>query len=492
MRLFLFITFFSLRVGNYAQRIQFPLTQSSAIHYHQHILVYGFLQTKNYTIFKCYSFSEDLKLKDSIIHPINKRPTEDFLPIQADTLHQYINFYFQLSDQKNTVTLLRLNEKLKLICFEENVDANHVNTIAAFDQEKYFFGPHLYTIRTSGDSLNKQYYLTKHTIQSSNKHFEYDINWQYPFEKKYIHDAIITYVNSNMVLVYVNVADSIKQGQWILKINAKTGELIRGTKLNSKGQNNHYLLSNLFYLPSKKEFMCLGNVYQNKEVNFKTEEHTFTNTQKNHVLFVINMDSMGNITSRNEFLLPIPVTIDKSNMTLSYHFKIREVSEKTPNTFVLWADVFQLNSNHILSYYSSWPIQLENSESNYQIYPSPFFSIQKIIPDLISTNTNQLFDEILVDNNHQYIQFLVKNPVKSPLLFSFLDNSNQPHFIFSKKDIEKKEKDFISVFANGKNISRNTLSEKTSFSSQLFRINEKKYIQFEQKENAFILKLSDW
>lgn len=492
MRLFLFIASVFLCIGHYAQQVQFSLAQSNAIHYHHRILVYGFSQTTNHTMFKCYSFSEDLKLTDSIIHPINKRSIEDFLPIQVDTLHQYVNFYFQLSDQKNTVTLLRLNEKLNSIAFEENVDANHVNTIAAFDQEKYFFGPHLYTIRTSGDSINKQYFLTKHTIQSDNKHFEYDINWQYPFEKKYIHDAIIAYVNSNFVLVYVNVADSIKQGQWILKINAKTGGLIRGTKLNPKGQNSHYLLSNLHYIPSKKEFICLGNVYQNQELNFKTEEHTFTNTQKKHILFIVNIDSTGNVVSRNEFLLPIPVTVDKSNMSMSYHFKIRDVSEKNSNSFLLWADVFQLNSKNVLSYYSSWPIQLENAESNYQIYPGSFYSVQKTIPDLISVKSDQLFDKILLNNNHQYVQFLIKNPVKSPLLFSFLDKNNQALLVFSKKEIEKKEKDFICVFPNGKGISTKTLLENTSYSSQLFRVNEVKYIQFERNENTFILKLSNW
>jgi len=46
------------------------------------------------------------------------------------------------------------------------------------------------------------------------------------------------------VIVYAHVFDGLKKGQWILRINANTGEIIRGTKLNAKGDQRHYLMSN--------------------------------------------------------------------------------------------------------------------------------------------------------------------------------------------------------------------------------------------------------
>jgi hypothetical protein len=45
-------------------------------------------------------------------------------------MHDVLNFYFQLANQKNVVSLLRVNDSLKQIATAENYDANHINSLA--------------------------------------------------------------------------------------------------------------------------------------------------------------------------------------------------------------------------------------------------------------------------------------------------------------------------------------------------------------------------
>ena len=143
------------------QAVKQNLLLANALSFHHTIYAYGYEQSKANLLFKCYSYNYQLKLQDSVLFDLGKHTTADYLEISIDTLHDVLNFYFQLANQKNMVSLLRVNDTLEKIASAENYDANHINSLTVFDDEKYSYGDDMYIIRTNTDTAGKQFYLSK-------------------------------------------------------------------------------------------------------------------------------------------------------------------------------------------------------------------------------------------------------------------------------------------------------------------------------------------
>ena len=97
------------------QSIKRNLLLANVIAFHQNIYTYGYEQNKANLVFKCYAYNYQLKQQDSITFELGKHTTADYLDISVDTLHDVLNFYFQLANQKNVVSLLRANDSLQKI-----------------------------------------------------------------------------------------------------------------------------------------------------------------------------------------------------------------------------------------------------------------------------------------------------------------------------------------------------------------------------------------
>lgn len=277
------------------QSVTKSLINPNSFYFKEHIYVFGYQQKPKQLQFKCYRFSKSLLLKDSNEVNLGNYTPEQFLEITSDTLHTVLNFYFQLANQKNAVSLFRLNDTLGKICFTENYDGNHINSLTAFDDEKFISNNDLYLVRTNTDTSGKQFYVSKYQLKSINQPFEYDFKWQFALDRKFIHRASVIFSDTNFVLIYVNVSEGLKKGQWILRLNAKTGELIRGTKLNLKGDMRHFLMSNYSYDLKQKTIDIIGSIYQNATIDFKNGTTDFKNSAKTHQLFLIQIDSLGNV-----------------------------------------------------------------------------------------------------------------------------------------------------------------------------------------------------
>ena len=274
------ILFLLISVKIDSQSITKPLIHPHSFYFKQHVYVFGFQQKPKELQFKCYRYSNALQLKDSTEVNLGNYKPEQFLEITTDTLHSVLNFYFQLANQKNVVSLFRLNDTLGKIGFTENYDANHINSLTAFDDEKFISTNDLYLVRTSIDTSGKQFFVSKYQLKSITQPFEYDFKWQFALDRKFIHRASVVYSDTNFVLVHVNVSDGLKKGQWLLRLHAKTGELIKGTKLNLKGDTRHFLMSNYSYDLKLKTVDIIGSIYPNETIDFKKETSDFKNSAK--------------------------------------------------------------------------------------------------------------------------------------------------------------------------------------------------------------------
>ena len=473
------ILFLLISVKIDSQSITKPLIHPHSFYFKQHVYVFGFQQKPKELQFKCYRYSNALQLKDSTEVNLGNYKPEQFLEITTDTLHSVLNFYFQLANQKNVVSLFRLNDTLGKIGFTENYDANHINSLTAFDDEKFISTNDLYLVRTSIDTSGKQFFVSKYQLKSITQPFEYDFKWQFALDRKFIHRASVVYSDTNFVLVHVNVSDGLKKGQWLLRLHAKTGELIKGTKLNLKGDTRHFLMSNYSYDLKLKTVDIIGSIYPNETIDFKKETSDFKNSAKTEQLFLIQIDSLGEVSSRTEKSLTLPLQANKLNPSSTYHLKIRTFTKTKDHNYSLWADIYESNSPLILTYTSSWYLDLMATDIDFDLAPSKFVNGTSVLPNFISYEKGDAYGKFYLDSPGDYDKFKYKAPKNSVVLKTGLDDINNTFFVFKKTDITNSTKQFYYVFLGKKGL-ENKVILKTNKGQQanLYFTNTKSYISF--------------
>ena len=471
-------TLFIMCSSSKAQSFKKNLLSANSIQFHHTIYVYGYEQQKNELLFKCFAFDQTLHLKDSIDLNLGKHRPIDYLETSVDTTHDVINFYFQLADEKNVVTLLRLNDTLEKICSANNYDANHVNSIAVFDDETYIFKHDLFVIRTHKDTSGTQFYLNKYQLKSLLKPFEYGDKWQFAFERQFIHHATVVYADSNDVMVYVNVNDGIKKGQWILRINTITGELIKGTRLGSKLDAKSYLYSNAIYDSKTKSIAVIGSIYEKEMIDFKKNNSNFINLSKRHQLFLICIDSLGEVISKTEKLIALPLQTNNQTFTTSYHLKIREF-KKTVSGFDVWADMYEQTLPNTFVYFSSWHMDIIPNELDYDITPSRFLIATKAIPKFISYTKGDTYGKFMLNNMSDYDVFKYKKPLNPVIIKTAMDDLGNSFFILKKTDILLGTKKYNYVFLGKKGLENKVLLEcAKDQKGDMYFIKQTNYISF--------------
>ncbi len=474
--LYIFLLFFGIAKS---QTLRKNLVSANCLPFHDKVYVFGLQESKSSLRFKCFSYNYKLELKDSAEYDLGKHSIPDFLEISSDTLHNVLNFYFQLANQKNTVTLLRLNDTLGKVCAVENYDANHINSLTAFDDEKYIYKEDLYTIRTNTDSAGKQFFLSRYNLKSMLQPFEYDFKWQFAFERKYIHRATVLYADSNYVMVYAHVSDGPKKGQWILRINAANGTLVKGTKLSIKGDPRYFLVSNSVYSKKTNSIDLIGSVYNAESFDLNTKAFNFVNLSKNHKLFLITLDSAGEVVARVEKLFALPIQINKGSFVTSYHVKIREFKKINQNSFDVWADLYELYDPNTLNYYSSWHIDIIPDDVDYAITPSKFFIATKAIPNFSSFAKGDLYGKFHLDDIGDYDKFKYKALLNPVVIRTAIDEAGNSSFLLKKTNISNATKAYNYVFMGKKGLENKViLRSEQGQNVNLFFIDKQHYISF--------------
>ncbi len=472
----LILGFISLVNG---QTIKRNLLSANVLCFHNSLYVYGYEQSQAILKFKCFSYSNKLQAKDSIEYNLGKHTPSDYLEISADTMHDVLNFYFQLANQKNVVSLLRVNDSLKAIATSENYDANHINSLAVFDDEKLTYKQDLYIIRTATDSANKQFYLSKYHVKSMSKPFEYDYKWQFAFERKHIYRASVLAADTHQVIVYAHVFDGLKKGQWILRINANTGEIIRGTKLSAKGDQRHFLMSNFIIDKKTKSVDVIGSVYDATSIDFKNKTSNFTSQAKNHKLFLVKIDSLGDVAQRVEKVFPLPIQTKTQTGLQSFHLKIKEFAKNTDGSYNIWSDVYEQTLPNILTYYSSWQFNLVPNDVDYDVNRSTFTISSKVIPNFMSVAKGDNYGKYLLNDIGEYDRFKYKKPLNEVVIKTGLDDLNNAFYVLKKTDMLSAKKTYNYIFVGKKGLEyKALLKSEQGQNINLFFTDKKTYISF--------------
>ena len=329
-----------------AQKLQLGLAKANCQQFRGSLYCYGFLSRGSGTSFCVYRMNKQLKIQDSLITELGKESLDSYLQASSDTLHDFMNIYLQQKEKK-LVTVMRFNKKFERIATVDHIDVARLNSISAFESELLYAGKSVYTVKSQQDSSGTQFYLNKFSLKSELKNFEYEFTWQFPFERQYIHSAHVFYANRQVVLLYVQVNGGPKEGQWILTIQAESGKLVKGSKLN-RGETGTCEFGTFSMDTVKRILTLAGQKFSAAQLN-RNENRLSISNSPFVSFYLAEMDSVGEI-SMQEFKIPVTEAATNSKKTISnYLLRIGCLNRQSDGKISLEADIFK-NSDNTLNY----------------------------------------------------------------------------------------------------------------------------------------------
>jgi len=441
-----------------AQVKQFNLEKGNAQKFKGRLYVYGLVSTEKKAVFCVYQLNSLLQVTDSVVIPAGKSGAENFLQITSDTLHNYLNFYLQ-EKEKKLATVFRFDNSFKLMATIDNIDIARLNSISDFETEVFYFRNEVYTVKSQKDTSGLQFYLNKYTLKSETKNFEYAFTWQFPFERKHINSAHIFYASRQSVLLYVNICNGQKSGQWILNINAVTGKLTRGTKLNDKGELNTYQFGNFLVDTVNRSLLLTGQKFTGAQFNQSDNKLSITNAP-HALVYLIEIDSLSEVINKQDFKIPTaePKTTSKKIIN-NYILRIGSLARDKAGRISFETDIFKNTDNGLCYRYS-------NTEMNYIVQGEESLVIEKstiasnplVEKFYFSQDPLDMNGKLLVDSLKNFEKLFYKTftfPVK--LRFKN-DTDGNPLWILTKTDVKKNNINF-SYLAPVKKIYQLTVIE---------------------------------
>ena len=429
--------FFGVLNSILCQTLNLSIGNANTQLFSKSIFCYGLKAETKKTALCIYKLSVKLKISDSLIIDLPKSSTDDYLQVSGDTLHNYLNIYLQKKDKK-LVTTYRFDKNFKLIAAIEDIDIARLNTISDFEDEVLRFKNYVYTLKYTSDSAAKQFYVNKYVIKSELKNFEYQNEWQFPFERNNINSAHFIFANKSFVFLYVNVLGGTKTGQWILKLNATTGKLNKASKLNDKGETNFYHFGNYAFDTTSQTLHLVGQKFT--EAQFSQTKYAFNITNAAFAsAYYIQIDSAGEQLLKQDFKLPIiaPKTADKKPIA-NYVFRINKLVIDNEGIVSFEANIFKsTNANLCFTYCNTIVCKLLSENGQYVLEKNTILA-NPLIETYLSTNDDMDMNGKLCVDSLIHFQSVYYKPIIFSTNLNFkLDEANNPIYLMQKTDSKK-------------------------------------------------------
>lgn len=494
MRFLRFILLFAPLLFH-SQEYQRALINPQSFSFRNSVYVHGFKKNGNELRFQLYSFSRQLTKADSTEVSIGKENPENYLSIHSDTLHGYLNFYLQKVNNKNQVTLIRLNDSLKLIVKEENLEISKINSLTAFENEHYTFKNSTYTIRSTEDSLGRQYFLTKYSVINAATYFQYKENWQFPLEKRNINSVKIIYAGTSYVFLYVNIISGDKKGQWVLKINASGGNLIKAMKVNPKSDTRSFVFGKCLYDPITKELFIAGNIYSEQQIDFEQKKNAFEGLNKLNSYFFTRIDSTFENIYRNEKTLPYVFAVAQKNAKESffYHSKIKEIYKTGSSDYRAYFSLYKSTAdNLVFSYETGYFADFSLFDNDVEFYQDKIQVFSHLFTGV--SDKNEFTGQFKIENVLKLDELITKQPVSDIEKIIGRDEMKNPKWIILQQEASGK-KVFNTIRIGLKGPEKKIILESSRQNHpEIFKINNDKLILFNSEiENGFFrIKVASW
>lgn len=382
----LHILFFSINFALSAQKLSLNLTDGKCIVYKQHLFIYGF----HNNFFKVYKANTDLHVTDSLVYQNKNFQTNNFLSAEADTIHSKLNFYLQKKD-KLSALVLKTDTSFTIKEEFNNIDITKLKPYSGSAEQFSFIKDDYFVVKSAVDSSGKQFYLSKYTYKTSEKNpFAYEFIWQFNFERQHISNIHIFKTDSNAVYAYVHIKKGLKQGQWLLKINNRNGQLIKSKRLNFNPDLN-YRFGNYTKDTIKKVTLIFGQITRASETAVVTP-----------TLFIALFDSVFDYLEQKQFQLKIIPANSKIKSNHEYLTQMPIIKIEQNNTYNIFTDVYRKEGKSY-KYHTSGIIPFKKMEDEWELSAPVFKEFTEIenfysVKDPADPN-GKLEEDTLHDNN---------------------------------------------------------------------------------------------
>jgi hypothetical protein len=320
-RSFFILLFFCL-AGLSLKSIPSNLLKSNILVREGSVYYFGMEEQAKKLLFKCFRYNSELTLLDSFSLDIGPGKAEQYHEVGVDTLHRFLNFWFQEKNNESKAKYLRLDPRLKQIFFNAEAEVNRINTQFIYDDDKIYFRNRVYCIRSPRDSAHK-FFLSCYELKTAESFFDYEIKWGFRFYKFNYLRCKLLMADDEKVLVYVHALDGEKKGQYILSISAKNGELLNSAQFNDEEEKFplSYFYSSHASNPPASEFFAAG-------VTTRTgEEASLLQPKKPPGLFVIILNELAEVKYRFNDVAALPAPAMKASKFLCVRVKKINITE---------------------------------------------------------------------------------------------------------------------------------------------------------------------
>lgn len=403
----------------FAQQLNFNLEKGKALCFKNNVYAYGFKQSE----FVIYKLDSKLKIIDSVYYKLDKSKSTDYLSIDCDTLNASINFQLQKKD-KQFASLLRFNENLKLINEFKSIEITKLSPLANFDQQKFIFRNLAYVVKSAIDTGGKHYYLSKfELLPSKEKAFDYKFKWQFNFEKKHIENIHVFYADTVQVIAYVHINAGERKGQWVLKVNAANGLLIKAKKI-STNQNLNYRFANAAIHTVSKELFVVGQLNSGEQL-----------ANPSPTLFVLQFDSLLNLNNQALITQKINPANPKAKTANSYLFQIPKLEVLPNSKYAYTIDLFKLNGNEF-KYVNSARNHFSIEGGEIVSEPAVYKEYMELENYYFTQDKKDLNGKLFIDTLVSKDRLYYKEPV-FPVKIGFKLNAEQlPVWFLKKNDVK--------------------------------------------------------
>lgn len=361
-----------------AQSRDFALTKAGSIVFQKSIFVFG-VQAGTPCKIAIYKADSLLNLKDSLFFITTKKSPDDFLKMTADTLHGALQLYCPTKDTQEGVTIMRPSADFTGLQTIKAVDKSRVNNQQLFSQKKWQYGNSIYDVIRTGDSSSLQFYINAYELADKTGNYDYRRTWQFPVERKGIYDLHVVHADQRFVYLYAYRKNETGSSQWLLKLDAKNGSLVKATRVAA--EKNVYRLCSA--VPSKKgEVVLSGQVMQ---------------ASPGLSLWLCNIDSTG---QKSETILQrinsLPPSDPKKKQQVLYS-NFTKLRYKVDGRLLFTCQLFERSNPGSLKIVSCGTVELSLSEletpRNQSIQTSPDLSFYYSSPDVNDRNAKVFLPE---------------------------------------------------------------------------------------------------
>lgn len=452
----LFSLCFSL---SFCQSLDFPLRSAGIEKFGNHVYCYGFQQKNNKQQFTIFRLNPHLKKTDSLSYELDQYTDVAQSSCWSDSLHGLFNIYVPVGGEKG-FNIFRYNKNFELVAQASKVESGRLNSLAGFDNTLHYDGNFVYAIKSKKDSSGIQFFLNKFRLKEDLKTFDYEQVWQFPFERKHIRYTKVIYSDRDLVFLYVMIADGEKSGQWILRLNARNGYLLRGSKLNEKGEEQSYLYGSSFYSKREKSLILIGHKFTSKQFSPVTE---MLGAASSTVLgiFLLELDSLGEKKNKKELKWPILENKSSGKKTTgTYLLQFSPILEKSPGQYSVNADVFKNSAGSSCYVYgNSFGFSFKRSEEELVSDKKTVSSDVQIDSYLFSPDKLDMNGKLCADSGLSLPRLLNKKASLPVKLIYELDSLGRPFWILSKSLIKKGNVQFHFLKAGKKNYELSLIEE---------------------------------